>query len=216
MRSLLTLVLAVSVAARAQSVMPEPSVPPPPPEVEAPVSAATTLFAAQALRVDSKNRISDGAHLEVSHRELFSRLGREDLLALSDQALVRRKIFIASSIAVLVASAVTGAIILATGPNLASAYCSSDIHIYNDLCVPRAREHTTAGTATILGGVAGALLLATLAWWSDPDLMDRDATSKLVSTYNVMLAKKLRTPNNVKFLPMISSDGAMLAASLRF
>jgi hypothetical protein len=83
--------------------------------------------------------------------------------------------------------------------------------------VPRANQHNISGTAIIVSGVVGALLMAGFAYGSDPAVLTRDETVSLVGTYNSQLARQLRRPPaGLRLLPMVTPDGASLTASLRF
>jgi hypothetical protein len=212
-RTLLVSVLLLSVLARAE----EPTVPPIIPTEQA-EPAIPGQFLDLALKVDVRNHITEGkAQTPVSHRELFTRLGRADLLLQSDNLANKRKWLIISAVTLAVAGGVTGGILIGTAPKLASPACESDIHVYNDICVPRAAQHNISGTAVIATAVVGAAMLATFAYWSDPDVLNRDQTAALVSSFNAQLARNLRRPSStLRVLPMISPDGASLTAALRF
>ncbi len=211
--AILLSVLLLSAGALADELTPPPVMP-----TEAAEPAIPGQFLELALKVDGKNRVTEGrAQTPVTHQELFRRLGRADLLSQSDALATRRRWLIISSVSLAVVAGIVGSVLIATAPVLASPACESDVHVYNDLCVPRAAAHNTAGTSVIAGGVAGALLLATLAYWSNPDVTDADQTAALVSTFNAQLARRLRgTPSGFKLLPLVTPDGATLTASLRF
>ena len=194
-----------------------PSVPPVmPTELAEPVLPGE--FLDKALKVDSKNRITMGrAQTPVTHLELFTQLGRGDLIAKSEMLALRRKWLIIGGVGLGSAAIVTGIILIATAPKLASIYCESSVRIYNDICVPRANEHNISGTAIIVTGVLGALLMAGFAYNSDPRAIDADETAALVGTFNSKLARELRRPPaGIRFLPVVTPDGASLTASLRF
>lgn len=195
----------------------EPSAPPVmPAEVAEP--ALPSEFLDQALKVDVDNRITRGrAQAPLSHRELFERMGRSDLLAKSDSMITRRRWLIIGAIGLSAASIVAGSILIATAPNLATPACESSVQVYNEICVPRANQHNISGTAIIVTGVVGALLMAGFAYGSDPAVLSRDETVSLVGTYNSRLARQLRRPPaGLRLLPMVTPDGASLTASLRF
>lgn len=210
-QTMLVSVLLLSTLAQAQDPLTAPPVMP----TEDPVPAQ---FLDQALKVDVRNQITEGRqHTPLTHRELFVRLGRTDLIEKSDALAQRRKWLIISSVAMAVAAGVTGTVLIATAPKLASPACESDIRIYNEVCVPRAAQHNIAGTAVIVTGVIGAALLATFAYWADPRVLDRDETAALVSSFNSKLARSLRKPiSSLKLLPLLTPDGASLTAALRF
>ena len=205
--------LLISSAALAQ----EPSPPPVmPTEVADPVLPST--FLDQALKVDVDNQITQGRDKKpVTHRELFELTGRSDLLVRSELMAARRKWLIIGAIALSTAAIVTGALLIATAPNLATPACESSVQTYNEICVPRAAQHNISGTAIIVTGVLGALLMAGFAYGSDPSVLNRDETAALVSTYNSKLARELRRPPaGLRILPLVTPDGASLTASLRF
>lgn len=192
--------------------------PPPVAPAEEAEPALPTTFLDQALKVDGKNQVSRGrAQTPVSHRELFELTGRADLIAKSDALIVRRKWLIIGSISVAAAGLATGIALIATAPNLATPACENSVMIYNEVCVPNARTHNISGTAVIAAGVLGALLLAGFAYNSDPNVLDRDATAALISGFNSKLARMLRRPPaSLRLLPIVTPDGAILTASLRF
>jgi hypothetical protein len=185
---------------------------------QAEVAQVPKGFLDQALKVDVKNQITEGrSATKLTHRQLFERMGRTDLVAESVAREQRRVWLAVSGGAIAVAGAVVGSIFIATGPKLASPECESSVQIYNEICVPRANQHNIAGTAIIATGVVTGLLLGTLAYWSDPSVLNRDETSALISSYNSALAKKLKSPpSGWKILPVITPDGAVVAASVKF
>ncbi len=195
----------------------EPTAPPVmPTEVAEP--ALPTVFLDQALKVDDKNHVTQGrAQVPLTPREFFMKLERTDLVEKSDGLAMRRKWLIIGSIALSSAAIVAGSILIATAPRLASVECESSIAVYNEICVPRANAHNISGTVTIATGVVGALLMAGFAWNSNPAVLDRDETAALVSSYNSKLARQLRRPPaGLRFLPVVTPDGASLTAALRF
>lgn len=212
-RVLTALLLLVTVPVLAD----EPTAPPVMP-TETTGPAVHPKFLDLALKVDGKNQITEGrSETPVSHRELFRRLGRTDLVTQSEDMQLRRTWFIVSAATLGVVAVAAGTVLILTAPKLNSIACESDVRIYNDVCVPRAAQHNWAGSATIVTGVLGAALLATLAYWSDPSILDRDQTSALVSSFNSQLARTLRqAPSGLKVLPVVSPDGAFVAASARF
>ena len=205
--------LLLSATAFAQALTAPPVIP-----IEEAEPALPPDFFDQALKVDEKNKVSQGrAQVPLTHRELFVRLERTDLIEKSDGLAMRRQWLVIGSIALSTAAIITGALLIATAPRLASVECESSVTIYNEFCVPRANTHNISGTVTIVAGVVGALLMAGFAYNSNPALLDRDETAALVSRYNSKLARQLRRPPaGIRFLPMVTPDGASLAAALRF
>ena len=205
--------LLLGTAALAQEPTPPPVMP-----TEVAEPALPSVFFDQVLKVDVNNRITQGREKKpVTHRELFELMGRSDLLARSELMAARRKWLIIGSVALASAAIIAGSILIATAPNLATPACESSVQTYNEVCVPRAAQHNISGTAIIATGVVGALVMAGFAYGSDPSVLNRDETAALVSTYNSKLARELRRPPaGLRLLPLITPDGAMLTASLRF
>lgn len=195
----------------------EPS-PPPVMPTEAAEPALPDTFLDQALRVDVKNQITRGrAQTPVSHRELFEQLGRADLLERSQALATRRTWLIVGAVALSTAAIVTGSILIATAPNLATPACENSVQVYNEICVPRAKEHNISGTAIIAAGVVGSVLMAGFAYASNPDVLTRDETAALIGSFNSRLARQLRRPPaGLRLMPLVTPDGAWLTASLRF
>lgn len=214
MKTLLVLVVLSASLALAE----EPSTPPVMSSETAEVSQVPTGFLDQALKVNVKNEITEGrSATRITHRQLFERMGRTDLLTQS-LALEQRRTLLAITGGIIAGVAIgAGVAVIATGPRLASPECEADVRIYNEICVPRANAHNYAGTAIIAGGVVTGLLLGTIAYWSDPNVLTRDETASLIGTYNSQLAKRLKQPpSGLKIIPVVTPDGAALSASLKF
>jgi len=71
--------------------------------------------------------------------------------------------------------------------------------------------------------VALGALLFTFAYWSNPDVLDRDEASALASKYNSALKKRLMEgsappaePSGFRLLPIVGPGGVGLVARLRF
>lgn len=197
---------------------PTPSPPPVMSTEQAEVSQVPQGFLDQALKVNVKNQITEGRQsTPVTHRQLFERMGRTDLIAQSEARASRRTALaliggIGGGLAI-----AAGVIVVATAPVLASPQCESNVTIYNEICVPRAQAHNIAGGALIATGVIAGLLLGTIAYWSDPDVLTRDETASLIGTYNAQLAKRLKQPpSGLKIVPVVTPDGAAVAASMKF
>ncbi|MFO0600219.1 MAG: hypothetical protein U0228_33225 [Myxococcaceae bacterium] len=197
---------------------PGPSAPPVMSTEDAAVADVPKAFLEQVLKVDVGNHITEGrTNKPLTHREVFQRMGRADLLKESDDRVSRRTAFLIIGAGAAVVGAAVGIVLIATGPKLASVECESNITVYNEVCVPAANRHNISGAASIATGVVTGLLFATLAYWQNPDVLDRDATSALLGTYNAQLVKRLREkPSGFKVLPVLTPDGGLLAASLRF
>lgn len=192
--------------------------PPPVLPTEAAEPSLPSTFLDQALKVDAKNQVTVGrANTPLTHRELFVRLERADLVQKSDELAARRRGLIIGSVALSSASILGGVILIATAPKLASIACESSVYVYNEICVPRANAHNISGTAVIATGVVASLVMAGFAFNSNPEVLGRDETAALVSNYNSRLARQLRRPPaGLRILPVVTPDGAALTASLRF
>ncbi|MBL8913776.1 MAG: hypothetical protein JNM17_23945 [Archangium sp.] len=216
MKTLLALVVLSASIALAD----EPSAPPVMSTEAAEVAQVPTGFLDQALKVNVKNEITEGrSGNRLTHRQVFERMGRTDLIAES-LAREQRRTLLAITGGIIAGVAIgAGITVIATGPKLASPECEADVRIYNEICVPRANAHNYTGTAIIVGGVVTGLLLGTIAYWSDPNVLTRDETASLIGTYNSQLAKRLKnSPSGLKLklMPSIGPDGAALTASLKF
>jgi hypothetical protein len=198
--------------------MAEDPTPPPVMPTEVAEPALPTAFLDQALKVDAKNQVTQGRDQKpLTHRELFMKVERPDLVAKSDAMAQRRTWLTVGAVSLSSASIIAGAILIATAPRLASIACESSVMVYNEICVPRANAHNISGTAVIATGVVASLLMAGFAFNSNPAVLDRDETAALVSGYNSKLARQLRRPPaGIRFLPVVTPDGASLTASLRF
>ncbi len=200
----------------------EPAAPPVSAPPVMPAEAAEpnlpTAFLDQALKVDDKNNVSVGrSGTPLTHRELFLKLERTDLVQKSDELAARRKWLTVGAVGLSSASILAGVILIATAPKLASPDCESSVAVYNEICVPRAHAHNISGTVVIATGVVASLLMAGFAFGANPDVLNRDETASLVSGYNSKLARNLRRPPaGIRLLPVITPDGAALTASLKF
>ncbi len=192
--------------------------PPPVLPTEAAEPALPPEFLDQALKVDGKNQITKGrAQTALTHRELFELMGRTDLLTKSDELAARRKWLTIGAVALGAVGIGTGVTLIATAPNLATPTCERSVQIYNEVCVPTASAHNISGTAVLVTGVLGALLMAGFAYNTDPAVLDRDGTAALIGSFNSKLARALRRPpGGLRLLPVVTPDGATLTASLRF
>lgn len=223
------LVLGVLFPALAFAQEPAPPEPAPPPivpaegvETPAETSAMPSEFFSKFLHVDVRGQVSVGREKRpISHRELFELAGRTDLVARSDQLASRRLWLAVGAGATAVAGGVTGAVLLLTSPKLASPACEASVQVYNEICVPRVALHQTGATIAFAGGFAIAALLATLSYWSNPDVTNRDETSAIASSYNAKLARELRKqsaarPAPVNVAPVLLPGFGGLVAQLRF
>lgn len=204
---------AAPVPAEAQTVTPPPVMP-----TEAAEPTLPNEFLDQAVKVDDKNNVTQGRNATpLTHRELFIKLDRPDLVLKADELAARRKWLTIGAVSLSSASILAGAILIATGPKLASPDCENSVQIYNEICVPRAKAHNITGSSIMAVGVVASLVMAGFAFNANPDVLSRDETAALVSGYNSRLARNLRRPPaGLRLMPVITPEGGMLTASLRF
>jgi hypothetical protein len=119
----------------------------------------------------------------LTPRAFFVLAGRDDLVEKSDRNLLRRRWLIGTSLVVLVASAVVGAVIIAMTPDIKKPYCLARVEWYNE-CVYYEDLYNHGGTATIIGGAFLAGMLATLGWLSRPEVLPMREFAPLVDRYN--------------------------------
>jgi hypothetical protein len=189
----------VLLATQAFAQSPEPELTPPP---DAPTSTEPPAppplppaFFERMLTVDEKGRVYEGRQRRLLTREeVLERLERPDLFEKSD-AIARKRLTLAISAGlVAVTGAAVGIALIATAPPVATVECESDVQTYNEVCVPRHMAYETAGSVVLVVGIVGASLLATFAWWSNPDPVRRDEATAAVSAYNGKLKRSLAPP----------------------
>ncbi len=193
--------------------------PPPMPAVEAPAEPLVpAAFFDDVLSWDSEsNQAMHGRQKTVLTRtEFFERVGRHDLIEKSNSLRTRRITLAVAAGTVALGGIISGVVLLAGSPDMNSAYCVNNVTNFNQ-CHETNRVHQTGGIGLIAGSAAVAMLMATLAWWSSPDAIDGDEATHLVSQYNAGLLKRLRASRgSLKWLPVVSPDGAALAVAGRF
>lgn len=193
-------VAVVLLATRAAAQEPAPDVPSPPPDaptVAEPVAPAPIppAFFERMLTVDEKGRVYEGRQRRLLTREeVLARLERPDLFEKSD-AVARKRLTLAISAGlVAVTSAAVGIALIALAPPVATPECEANVKTYNEVCVPRHMAYETAGSVVLVVGVVSASLLATFAWWSNPDPVRRDEVTAAVGAYNGKLKRTLAPP----------------------
>lgn len=220
------LVLLVALGAGAQEgAPPEASTPPPagapapdplPPPPDAPTSTPPpAAFFEQMLTVDLKGRVYEGRkRYRLSATEVFERLGRTDLLEESARLRRRRTSLWVAAAVTGVTLVATGAVLLGLAPSPATPTCEADVTYYNQVCVPRYQAYQTAGSAVLVTGIVAGSVLASLAWWTNPDVLSRDEMTALVAGYNARLRRQLSggAPSGVRLLPFVGNgQGGLLA-----
>ena len=191
---------------------------PPPPPVEAVVPLVPQAFFDDVLAWDLQgNQALKGRQkIALTRTEFFQQVGRLDLIDKSDAIRTRRVWFAVTAGVAALGGGIGGVFLLSGSPNMNSAFCTANIANFHQ-CDDDNRFHQKGGIAFIAGGAAIAMLMATLAWWSNPDVVDGDEATHLVAQYNAGLLKRLRVSSGpLKWLPLVSADGALLAVSGRF
>ena len=152
----------------------------------------------------------------LTRAQFFETVGRVDLIEKSGALRTRRLGLALGAAGLAIAGSIGGVVLLSGSPDMNSAYCVDNARNFNE-CHDKNRVHQIGGIAFIAGGLATAMLMATLAWWSNPDVVDGDEATHLVAQYNAGLLKRLRASRgSLKWLPVVSPDGAQLAVSGRF
>lgn len=212
---------ATEAASAAPAELPSALSPPPPPDptpvVEPP--SVPLAFYERLLTVDEKGQVYEGKQrAKLTPREVFERAGRTDLLERSD-TLSRRRLGLAISAGVVaVVGSAVGIGLIALAPSAATPECEADVKFYNEVCVPRHMAYETAGSAVLVSSLVVGSLLATLAWWSNPNVLSRDEMTGLVSGYNGKLKRQLtgQAPSGLKVLPYLGPGQAGLVAAVRW
>ncbi len=194
-----------------------PPPPPPPPSGAAEALVPSAFFeGVLSWDLEANQAVIGKKRTALTRTEFFEKVGRLDLIEKSQSIRTRRIALLIAAGTVVVAGSVSGAVVLSRSPDMNSAYCVAHVDNFNQ-CHDANSLHQTAGAGLIAGSVATAALMATLGWWANPDLIDGDEATRLVSQYNAGLLKRLRaSKGSLKWLPVVSPDGAALAVSGRF
>jgi hypothetical protein len=202
-------VMCFSLLAQAQTMTPTAPTPPPisPPVVAAEEDRSVTFTEDEKILYGAERK-------ELTPLELFGVLGRTDLLERSKENTERRKWLLISAIAVAAVGVGVGIAVLATGPNLENGRCNSDVTYYNSVCVPANTAHQAGGIAAIGGGLVIGGILASIAWWSRPEVFTRYELQKFIDQHNASLATGGKTPSSFKLevTPAVSAAFAGLVA----
>jgi hypothetical protein len=206
-------VMCVSLLARAQALVPSGPLPTP---ISPPVVAAEED---RSVTYTEDDKILYGAERkELTPVELFGVLGRTDLLQKSKDNGERRKWLLVSAIAVAVVGVGVGIAVLATGPHLESGRCNTDVIYFNDVCTPANTAHQAGGIAAISGGLVIGGILASIAWWSRPEVFTRYELQKFIDAHNASLANGGKSPSSFRLevTPAVSAAFSGLVASGTF
>ncbi len=221
------LVLLCASAAHAQEGLP----PAPPPPAVAPIVALPAspppserippAFFARFLSYDAaeKQVLMGQQRRPLSREEVFTEMGRPDLLAKSRAAERRRLILTISGVGVLSTGLITAAVARLGMPNLNGGFCTRNHRNYNEICVPDAQRRETISAAAVVVGVGVGGLLGTLAVMSSPNILSKDEVEALIAGHNATLMRRLRSRADAlrpKLTPVASWKGGGLALSFQF
>lgn len=177
-------------------------------------------FLAGAIAVDVfRNEVSLGGK-PLPARDFYRRLGRPDLAAWSEDRTRQRVWLMSGGGLVLVAGVVSGALVLASGPDTSSPACQTgDPKVYSD-CASRAEKAQMGGA--LLAGAGLALGGALIVWGMNvPEMVTSvDETRRLATEYNETLSRKLggSPPAGLRWQlrPALAPGYAGLVARLTF
>jgi len=189
-------------------------------------SDATALgaFRAQSLTYDPDTGGAfegiERRHLDA--RELYVRLGRQDLVEKADARDRERSAYLFVGGGALLAGAAGVVVAYATAPDLNGAPCTSSVYTYN-ACIGTDRAHQLAGTvAAAAGGVLGLTLIFRGLGMSTTPISHGEAAS-LVQTHNGATLRSLRSPrpapaaeSRLRLAPQLGPQGGGLFAFLTF
>jgi hypothetical protein len=208
-----------------------PTEPPPPPADVAPAEAPPVpapaparakipeAFYREVLAWDTEagHAVKGRQRAPMAREDFFREVGRVDLVDQSASLRTRRILLAVSAGAVLVAGTITSAVLFSNAGDLNSQFCTANVRNFNDVCTAHNKAYITGGAATLAGSLITASLLATFAYWSNPEVINDDEATRLVSAYNSNLLKRIRgEQGSLKWLPVITTDGASLAVAGRF
>lgn len=197
---------------------PEVSEPPAPPPAEPSVTVPSSFYE-RMLTVDAKGRVYEGrARTLVPARDVFERAGRTDLLEQSGSLSRRRTGLAVSAIILGVTSVAVGVSLIALAPWPGTPVCEADVNYYNNVCVPRYHAYQNSGAGVLVAGLISSAVLAGLAWNTNPDVLNRDEMTKLVSAYNAKLKRDLTAsgPSSLRVAPWVGPNGGGVAAMMRW
>jgi hypothetical protein len=196
-------------AAHAQDAAPAP----------VPTPAAPPIIAAEEDRsvvvTDDDELLYGAARQKVTNVELFKLLGRDDLLVQSAQNEQRRTVLAITGGGVAVAGLAIGIALLATAPDLTMGACGVDIRLYNEQCRAEAAGHQVGGIVGIAGGLLVGGLLASIAYWSRPEVFTRAELRKFVNEHNATIGAPKSTLR-LELRPAVSPAFSGLVASGTF
>ncbi len=167
-----------------------PAEPPSPPEV-APLLPLE--FHQQVIGWDvTRHEAYQGReHRPLSREELFTALDRPDLLT-KQGSLVTRRVALAVGAGLALAAGIAGGVAaFSQDPDLNTRPCIDRVDLYNQ-CSDKHRLMMDLGFGSLGLGVIAAALLATFAYWANPNVLDDDEAQRLISHHNAELLKKLR------------------------
>ncbi|MCI0571011.1 MAG: hypothetical protein L0Y66_09675 [Myxococcaceae bacterium] len=205
-----------------------PSAPQPAEAVSAGASREElAAFLEQHLSFDEKTgeATTGRARRPVPRTQLYELLGRPDLVAQSDARVRTRTWMFVGAAGALVAGVASGVYMHATLPDLNSGWCAAGPSRFNSPeCAPRHAMQVTLGSTFLAVGAGAGLALGLSALNIDLHPVHRSEVSRMVSTYNSELRKRLRDTGasasapsaSLMLMPVVGPGGAGLHAQLTF
>jgi len=156
--------------------------------------------------------------------EFFTFVGKPELVAKSADLSRQRDILFVSAGAITLVGIATAVVAWSSLPNLNQSFCVANASNYNDICVSEHQTKMVTGTVGLIGGLSVGAMLATLGYWSNPNVYSPDQLLTLASQHNAALLRQLRegtAPNGshslrMKVTPYVTPQGAGLLTSMRF
>ena len=162
----------------------------------------------------------------MSREELYRLLGRPDLVDTADAHRTQRTVLFVGAGAAIVGGIVAGLALRANIPEMNSAYCTSDVRVYNEECDPQMRKYEVLSAVAMVSGalVGGGLI----AWGSSisTDGATRTAIAGMVASYNGNLMHRLRESGTttrtagsgarLDVMPSVGPGGGSVQARLTF
>ncbi len=183
-------------------------------------------FGSLRLRYDPQDGVAyEGSSASpLSRKDLFARLGRQDLVEREDSRRTKRVVFYSAAGAALVAGIVAGIVIFDNGPVMNSAECVlRGGAAYNDCLNRQTRANTLSGVAVLSGALIGSGLFG-IGWSFGESPIPTRETESLVASYNGEVMKRLRTTTaaprtpgtRLELSPQMSALGGGVVGRLTF
>jgi hypothetical protein len=132
------------------------------------------------------------ARTALTREQLYTLLGREDLIEQSERNRTKRIILFTAAGAALAAGIAGGIYVYGRQPDLNSRRCTDSVSEYNDECIPKRRQANIAAGGLVIGGLLAAS--GFIAWGLSYklDILSPSATAQAVAQHNGDLMRTLR------------------------